>query len=243
MQPMPRTQSLQTRNSSCLASSQGFPSQATFLLASTQGFPSKASFLLASSQASSLPISPLQFPLLFSSWLVSSVPGVMIRTSTFGSSKGTCNKPSYFATAFKKSSSPGMPGSHAIRIVSPRRSLEETRRIPSRFTMRRPCSTAKASTENSPSTSVAVVRTASAPIRSAIFLASAFAPPTCPERIGITYFPFSSMTSTALSVSLSCMKGAIARTAIPQAPTKRMGRCFAKHSPVHCFRGSSPFRH
>ena len=39
-----------------------------------------------------------------------------------------------------------------------------------------------------------------------------------PDNKGITYFPISSATSTGLSCSLSMIQGAMARTAMPQAP-------------------------
>ena len=84
-----------------------------------------------------------------------------------------------------------------------------------------PCAFAQRSTANTPRRSVAVVITAVACSFAAISSASAFAPPRCPERIGITNRPVSSATSTAGSVALLFTCGAIARTAMPAAPTKR----------------------
>ena len=68
--------------------------------------------------------------------------------------------------------------------------------------------------------SVAVVMTAAACSAAASACASAFAPPMCPERIGMTKRARSSITSTAGSVFLLRTKGAISRTAMPHAPMK-----------------------
>ena len=69
-------------------------------------------------------------------------------------------------------------------------------------------------------TSVAVVTTAFPPVISAMRRANPFAPPMCPESRDITFFPASSRTTTAGSSVLLFIKGAIVRTAIPQADTK-----------------------
>ena len=50
--------------------------------------------------------------------------------------------------------------------------------------------------------------------------AISFAPPTCPDKIGIINFPFSSIHITAGSKNLSLINGDIALIAIPVAPTK-----------------------
>ena len=57
-------------------------------------------------------------------------------------------------------------------------------------------------------------------MKSAIFRESSLAPPTWPDKIGITNFPASSITITAGSSSFDFTCSAMARTAIPQAPTK-----------------------
>ena len=93
---------------------------------------------------------------------------------------------------------------------------------------------AKTSTANSPFKSVAVVMIGSAPSILAKYPASSFARPTWPESSGIQNRPFSSITTTAGSCSLSATKGAIARTAMPHAPTKTrqsdFGNCCAVQS-------------
>ena len=84
--------------------------------------------------------------------------------------------------------------------------------------MTKPFSAAHASQENLPAPSVAVVITGCAPISSASFKASAFAPPMWPDNTGMTNFPLSSITMTAGSVVLLFICGAVSRTAMPQAP-------------------------
>ena len=100
----------------------------------------------------------------------------------------------------------------------------------------RPLRFAKRSTANMLCVSVAVVRTASAPVIRAILRAHSLAPPRCPDRMGTTWRPFSSMTSTAGSVSFPPICGAIARTAIPQAPMNRRMFPWRKFSAVHSCR-------
>ena len=97
---------------------------------------------------------------------------------------------------------------------------DDTFAMPSLFIIRRPFSLAKRSTENASFMSVAVVMTGCAPVAAAISSASSFAPPTCPERTGITKLPCSSITMTGGSLSLSRTNGATVLTAIPAAPTK-----------------------
>lgn len=63
--------------------------------------------------------------------------------------------------------------------------------------------------------SVAVVIIGSAPIVLAIFSVNSLAPPRCPLKRLMTYLPVLSITITAGSLSLLCIKGAIALTAIP----------------------------
>ena len=62
--------------------------------------------------------------------------------------------------------------------------------------------------------------TGTAFIYSAIFRESSLAPPTWPDKIGITNLPASSITITAGSSSFDFTCLEMARTAIPQAPTK-----------------------
>ena len=109
------------------------------------------------------------------------------------------------------------------RIFLPESSFPDTRRTASRFPMRSPFRRAKSSMAKHPFTSVAVVMAGSAPMRAPISRASALAPPMCPDRRGMIWFPRSSITSTGLSCSLSCTRGAAVRRAIPAAPTKSRG--------------------
>ena len=88
------------------------------------------------------------------------------------------------------------------------------------FWMAHRFSTAHSSTAVTPFTSVAVVTTAAPPVRSATRRASRFAPPMCPDRMGITKCPASSVTTTAGSCVLARTQGAMARTAMPHAQTK-----------------------
>ena len=81
------------------------------------------------------------------------------------------------------------------------------------------CTRAHSSTANTPFPSVAVVITAVAPQTAAIFLASAFAPPRWPDSSGTANRPRSSTTTTAGSLALLFTCGAMARTAMPAAPT------------------------
>ena len=78
--------------------------------------------------------------------------------------------------------------------------------------------------------SVAVVITATPLVNVAIFSAKSFAPPICPDKIGIAKSPFSSTTTTAGSLALSLTYGAIERTAIPHAPTNTIALYFLKIS-------------
>ena len=94
-----------------------------------------------------------------------------------------------------------------------------------------PFSVAQVSTENLRLISVAVVITGVAFKLSAIFRASALAPPMWPDSSGITKVPNSSTQTTAGSVRLSWTKGAIFRTAMPQEPTKTKTSEDEKHSP------------
>ena len=66
---------------------------------------------------------------------------------------------------------------------------------------------------------LAVDTAACPPVRAATLRASSLAPPTCPERRGTTNRPASSTLTTAGSENLSRTWGAMARTAIPAAPT------------------------
>jgi len=122
----------------------------------------------------------------------------------------------------------------------PSRAEDDTFAIPSRLAILSSFSFAKTSTENVPLTSVAVVMTGWASMASAISSARLLAPPTCPERSGMTKLPFSSMTMTGGSFSLSRTNGATALTAIPAAPINTSASLSTKASPHTMARGA-PF--
>ncbi|MPN50598.1 hypothetical protein SDC9_198229 [bioreactor metagenome] len=103
---------------------------------------------------------------------------------------------------------------------SPASRAEEISLISRGSKIRRSFSTAQTSTANRPFISVAVVITAVAPKSSATSWASLLAPPICPDRMGITNLPPSSMTRTAGSFSFPFKCGATVRTAMPAAPIK-----------------------
>ena len=84
---------------------------------------------------------------------------------------------------------------------------------------------------------MAVVTTAVAPTASARRAARRLAPPMWPERRGMTNCPSSSTASTAGSVPLSRTWGAMARTAMPQAPTNTMASAQANTGAVKSARG------
>ena len=121
-------------------------------------------------------------------------------------------------------------------ISSPANTFADTLAIPSRLQIRRSFLLAKISTAKLSCKSVAVVITGMAPNAPARRTASSLAPPTCPDNKGITYFPISSATSTGLSCSLSMIQGAMARTAIPQAPMNISAWRAAICSPAHADR-------
>ena len=98
--------------------------------------------------------------------------------------------------------------------------------------MAQPFSAANTSTANFPLTSVAVVITGTAPREPASRRASLLAPPTWPERRGMTNRPPSSTATTAGSRNLSRTQGATARTAMPQAPTKIRASLSPNRSPL-----------
>ena len=97
----------------------------------------------------------------------------------------------------------------------------------------RPFLTANVSTENFPFRSVAVVTIGSAPMPSAILWVSRLQPPMWPESRAIAHLPCSSMQTTAGSLSLLRMKGAMCLTAMPVAPTKTMASHSPNARPVH----------
>ena len=99
---------------------------------------------------------------------------------------------------------------------------------------------AQRSTAKRPLTSVAVVMTGTAPHAFASARASALAPPRWPDRSGTAKFPPSSTTTTAGSAALLLQWGAMARTAMPTAPTKIRASSCAKCSAVQPFRVTSP---
>ena len=83
-----------------------------------------------------------------------------------------------------------------------RSNFDDTLAMPSLLTIASLHFFAKTSTANLLLISVAVVITGVAFISAANNTASSLAPPICPERIGITNFPSSSITITGLSLSL-----------------------------------------
>ncbi len=117
------------------------------------------------------------------------------------------------------------PVSIHIVISFPANTFDDTLTIPSLFAIYRLFLFANKSTANFLFRSVAVVITGTAPVFFAIWFARSFAPPICPDKIGMTYFPFSSITSTGTSCSLSVRCGATALTAIPQAPINNKAFC------------------
>ena len=80
---------------------------------------------------------------------------------------------------------------------------------------------------------MAVDTAACPPVRAATLRASSLAPPTCPERRGTTNRPASSTLTTAGSENLSRTWGAMARTAIPAAPTNTRASARAQAQAVH----------
>ena len=105
--------------------------------------------------------------------------------------------------------------------------------------MKRPFSAAQVSTEKRPLTSVAVVTAGTAPRASPSRRARALAPPMWPESRGITKRAVSSTASTAGSVRLSRTWGAIARTAMPQAPTNTMASTCRNTAPAKSAKGGA----
>ena len=79
---------------------------------------------------------------------------------------------------------------------------------------------AMVSRDHRPVLSLWVVIIASAFITFAISRARPLAPPTCPLKTGITYFPVESTHTTAGSVCLSLTMGSIFLTQMPNAPMK-----------------------
>ena len=121
-------------------------------------------------------------------------------------------------------------------ISDPASTLADTFAMPSRLRIHRSFFFANRSMAKLPCRSVAVVITGIAPMASDSRSASSLAPPTCPDKSGITCCPCSSMTITGLSCSLSVIQGAIARTAMPQALINTSARWAAICSPVHSVR-------
>ncbi len=102
--------------------------------------------------------------------------------------------------------------------------------------MTSPRRAAHSSTANSSFTSVAVETAACPPVMPAMIRAKSFAPPTWPDSRGTTNLPASSTLTTAGSVNLSRTWGAMARTAMPEAPTNTSASSPAKCSAVHVAR-------
>ena len=95
------------------------------------------------------------------------------------------------------------------------------------------CRLAHSSTANTPLASVAVVSTGTAPHTAEIRRARSLAPPRCPDSMGTAKCPHSSTTTTAGSSLLLLTQGAMARTAMPAAPTKIRPRAWEKADWVH----------
>ena len=108
----------------------------------------------------------------------------------------------------------------ATPIRCPSSAAADTALMADGFWMAQSWAIAQLSMAGMPRTSVAVVITGAAPVFWAISRARSLAPPMWPDRMGITCRPISSMTTTAGSVALSRMSGAMARTAMPHAPMK-----------------------
>ena len=125
-----------------------------------------------------------------------------------------------------------------IVTTFPANTFDDTLAMPSLLTIASLHFFAKTSTANLLLISVAVVITGVAFISAANNTASSLAPPTCPERIGITNCPSSSITITGLSLSLLFTEEAIALTAIPHAPIKIRAFfsliCAAVQSDIFC---------
>ena len=114
----------------------------------------------------------------------------------------------------------GWPKSLAKPTGVPSSRAAETSFASVRSVMARPFPFAHTSTAKRPLTSVAVDTAACPPVRAATRRASALAPPTWPDSRGTANRPASSTLTTAGSVNLSFTWGAMARTAMPAAPTK-----------------------
>ena len=91
---------------------------------------------------------------------------------------------------------------------------------------------AHSSTANTPFASVAVVMTGTAPHTFASRRARALAPPRWPDSSGTAKRPHSSSTTTAGSAALLRQCGAMARTAMPTAPTKTRASASANWAAV-----------
>ena len=115
---------------------------------------------------------------------------------------------------------PAMGNSERYRTGPPASSLLLTRLMRSGSSTAQFWCLAHASTANTPLASVAVVMTGTAPQTAASARARSLAPPRWPERIGTAKWPHSSSTTTAGSTALLRQWGAMARTAMPTAPTK-----------------------
>ena len=126
---------------------------------------------------------------------------------------------------------------------SPSSSAPETCLMSWGFAITRPCRDAHSSMAKAPRTSVAVVTTGVAPTMRAMRRARSFAPPTWPLSSDIAHLPASSTHTTAGSCILLVTYGAMARTAMPHAPTKTMpSQPCAKASPAHAPTLSKPGR-
>ncbi len=99
------------------------------------------------------------------------------------------------------------------------------------------CRLAHSSTAKTLLASVAVVSTGVAPQTPAMRRARSLAPPRWPDRMGTAKWPHSSTTTTAGSSVLLLTWGAMARTAMPAAPTNTSPPAWEKARRVQSARG------
>ena len=136
---------------------------------------------------------------------------------------------------------PAMGNSERYRTGPPASSLLLTRLMRSGSSTAQFWCLAHASTANTPLASVAVVMTGTAPQTAASARARSLAPPRWPERIGTAKWPHSSSTTTAGSTALFRQWGAMARTAMPTAPTKIRASAWANCSAAQSARPGPPW--
>ena len=137
------------------------------------------------------------------------------------------------ASATPAGGMPAMAQGEAYRTVLPASSAPLTNLMRGVSHTAQFCFLAHSSTANRPLASVAVVITGTAPQAAASRQARSFAPPRWPESSGTAKRPHSSSTTTAGSVALLWQWGAMARTAMPAAPTNTRASAAANCWAVH----------